>query len=237
VHRVSHVSRASLAAAAVSSAALAAVLAAVVAGTTATVDQRVVAGFRRYEGHTVVSLFKVISFLGGPLARTVVVAALVAVLLGRRRWWSAGFAVVAVAGTGLADEVLKWAVARPRPHAVIPVVQADGFSFPSGHASGSAALSIVVVVLFWLTTRRRLLTFAVAGLAAAFVVLVGLSRIALGVHYPTDVVGAYALAGAWLGGVYAVAHRRMADEVSPGIRTPTSHDQPGVSSNSSGVTT
>ena len=93
-------------------------------------------------------------------------------------------------------QVLKQAMARPRPSTVGDTVVA-GFSFPSGHSAGAM---MVFGLLAWLLCRRG--APAVQGLgalvAAAVIVCVGFSRVVLGVHYLSDVVGGFLWAGAWL---------------------------------------
>lgn len=127
-----------------------------------------------------------------------IIAALTAWLaLARRRPWdAAGFAVTALAGWA-AVGMVQVAVGRPRPAAAAspePLVLVEGLtSFPSGHAG--AALAIAVA--FGLAVRRSRLasTALVAGLVTA--VLVGLSRLYLGVHYPLDVLASFPVA--WAG--------------------------------------
>jgi undecaprenyl-diphosphatase len=106
---------------------------------------------------------------------------------------------VVLLGGMLFTETMKSAVARPRPpweHLVV----AGGFSFPSGHSLNSSAVYGLLALVAWRAGRlpapvRRLAAVAGLGLPLA----VGLSRIALGVHYPSDALGG------WLGGAALVA--------------------------------
>ena len=86
--------------------------------------------------------------------------------------------------------VVKMVVAEPRPPAVLAAVASDsGHGFPSGHVSVAAAMCVTVWFLTGRSgTARRLL---LGGLAAAFALLVGWSRVYLGVHYLPDVIGSY----------------------------------------------
>ena len=138
-----------------------------------------------------------VSDIGGPTPCRVLVA-LVAVVLwvrGARRLalWAAS---TMLAGAVL-DVGLKTLVDRTRPHLPNPFAHAPGASFPSGHAMTSAlAAGIVVLVLLPLLGRAgRVAAWTVAALA---VFAVGYSRVALGVHWVTDVVGAWLLAVALL---------------------------------------
>jgi membrane-associated phospholipid phosphatase len=124
---------------------------------------------------------------------------------GRRRLavWSA---VVATLG-GLLGLLLKTAVARLRPVLPDPVAVAGGYSFPSGHALNSALCCGILLVV--LTEGSRWLRPAM--LAAAVVVLgIGFDRVALGVHFVSDVVAGWFVAGAVVfGGLLAVGPWRL----------------------------
>ncbi|GIF01209.1 phosphatase PAP2 family protein [Paractinoplanes rishiriensis] len=113
-------------------------------------------------------------------------------LLVRRQPRLAVYAVVTSVGALILDPVLKLLVERLRPVVDVPVATAPGPSFPSGHALGSIVSYGVLLLIFLPTTPRRHRTFVVA-VVAVLVVLVGVSRVALGVHYVTDVLGA----GCW----------------------------------------
>jgi undecaprenyl-diphosphatase len=143
-----------------------------------------------------------------PNAFRVLIAA-VAVLLwvsGRRRLavWSA---VVAALG-GLLGLLMKIAVARVRPVLPDPVAVAGGYSFPSGHALNSALCCGILLVVLAETDSRWLRP---AVLAAAVVVLgVGFDRVALGVHFVSDVVAGWLVAGTVVfGGLLAVGPWRL----------------------------
>ena len=106
--------------------------------------------------------------------------------------------LLTLVGSGLAIEALKDVFERPRPVWDQPFALEESFSYPSGHSSGSTVgygMLTYCVGLRWKEWRRRL------GLGiglAAWVLLIGFSRIYLGVHYLSDVLAGYALGLAWL---------------------------------------
>jgi undecaprenyl-diphosphatase len=112
------------------------------------------------------------------------------------------FLLIVSIGGGLIDTVVKVLVSRPRPKFDDPIISALGQSFPSGHAMASLICygAVLLVVLPVITRRWR--PFAVAA-TVFWVVAIGFSRLALGVHYISDVLGGYVLGAAWLAGSVA----------------------------------
>ncbi|WP_334178094.1 phosphatase PAP2 family protein [Pseudoxanthomonas sp.] len=147
--------------------------------------------------------FVFISAIGYQWGVVPVDIALTAGLLIVRRWREATFAGVSFAGSALLNMATKQFFQRDRPTLWESIAPEHTFSFPSGHAMGSATLAMVVVLLCWPTRWRWL----AAILAIAFTLLVGVSRIYLGVHYPSDILGGWAAGIAWVSGVYLVLYR------------------------------
>lgn len=94
--------------------------------------------------------------------------------------------------------VAKHLVARARPVVDDALTLAPGYSFPSGHATNTAAAGLILTALVWPLLGRRG-RGVVVGLVSAAVVLTGLNRVVLGAHYPSDVVAGIALGGAMAG--------------------------------------
>ena len=137
------------------------------------------------------------TFLGGAILVPIGAAFVLAAALSRRVRLALIVAVVLVAAT-LFTDLFKDFVARPRPPGE-PLVSASGYSFPSGHAVNSTATYGLLAVIAW-RSRLPLAIRRVAVVGGVMLpLLVGLSRIALGVHYPTDVLGG------WLAGVTFIA--------------------------------
>lgn len=135
-----------------------------------------------------------LSFLGGPMLRTVLVAAVTLRLLRRGEKWMAMLLVAAVGGAGLVNTAIKKLVARTRPATSLD----SGYSFPSGHTTGTLTFVEIGAYLLWRSTGQRLpaLVLAVAGIPITG--LVGLSRIWLLAHHRGDVIGSYVLGTAWV---------------------------------------
>ena len=125
--------------------------------------------------------------VGSPVAVDVFTAVAVVVLLLRHRRREALYLLlVRVVALGV-ETALKNTLARPRPD-VHPLTTAAGFSFPSGHTTGTTALCVSLLVVLYPVLHRRGRAVAVVA-AVALSVAVAASRVLLGVHFPSDVIG------------------------------------------------
>ena len=141
--------------------------------------------------------FEVITFFGEPTT-IIGLAGLVGLALlssSRGRSFIAGF-VIALAGGGASGLALKYIVQRARPGGLLPAIAETGYSFPSGHAVGSMVFyGFIAFMLCRLYPRYAKVVVATATLV---ILIIGFSRLYLGVHFPSDVVAGYLLGGAWL---------------------------------------
>ena len=136
----------------------------------------------------------------GVLAVFGVVAALVFLTRGWRR--AAVLVLLTMAGAGLLDGLLKQAYGRARPSPLFEFYPLPhSYSFPSGHALFATCFFGGVAVLASHRLRHRAAEVAVWLVAVLAIVLIGVSRIYLGVHYPTDVLGGLAAGTVWVGTV------------------------------------
>lgn len=155
--------------------------------------------FHAHNTATGLRIFRTISFLGSPLVMTCL-ALLVAMILALRRSWFllAGWAA-AFGGAGVLDTLLKHIIRRPRPVYAANILQNYSFSFPSGHAMGSLVgygMLAYVLVSFWAEGLKSRVLVVLS--TCVLVLAIGLSRLYLGVHYFSDVVGGYAAGILWL---------------------------------------
>jgi membrane-associated phospholipid phosphatase len=154
------------------------------------------------------------TWLGSPPAMgALLVIGAIALWVVKRRTLLIGW-VAAFLGGGAIDQVLKFAVHRSRPLFGASFLHGHSYSFPSGHAMGSmigyGMLVWVIQQLRHPQRRWRLTMYVIAGL---LILAVGLSRLLLGVHYPSDVLGGWAAGAVWLAvcvtGVDIALHRQI----------------------------
>ncbi|MET7571765.1 phosphatase PAP2 family protein [Streptomyces sp. NPDC005492] len=137
-------------------------------------------------------------YVWDPLTLRTIVALLTVWLLFRRAWRLAAWSAVTATAGGLIGLLVKTVVERARPSLEDPVAHAPGFSFPSGHAM-TATTSFAILLLVLLPMVPRALRTPCWCVAVVSVLGVGFTRIALGVHWFSDVVGG------WLLGLAVVA--------------------------------
>lgn len=144
-----------------------------------------------------VRVFEVVTFFGEPT--TIIgfagVVGLALLYTPRGRAFVIGF-VTTLAGAAASGFALKDIVMRARPSGLIPAIHETGFSFPSGHATGSMAFYGFTAFLLCRWYPRY--TKAIVATTTVIVLAIGFSRLYLGAHFPSDIIGGYLLGGLWL---------------------------------------
>ena len=154
---------------------------------------------RLVAGHpALITVIKAVTYLGSNGVLWTVIAVAATVLALRRRWRLGVYLLVTGAGALVMDPVLKSLVGRLRPVVAHPIAHGTGNSFPSGHSLGSIVCYGAVLLVFLPAARGRWRR-AFVTVIVALVALIGVSRVLLGVHYVSDVVGGWALGITWLG--------------------------------------
>lgn len=126
-----------------------------------------------------------------------------AILLGKRRWVDALFWSLATGGSALLNLLAKQSFARARPDLWQSIAPETSFSFPSGHAMQTMAVAAALIVLLWPSAAR----WPLLVLGTTFTLLVGTSRVYLGVHFPSDVLGGWSASLAWVIGLSFLFYR------------------------------
>jgi undecaprenyl-diphosphatase len=138
-----------------------------------------------------------ITSLGGTAVLTLVTLATLGFLLMTRKRGAALLVAVSVVGGTLLSSLLKSGFDRPRPDLVPHGVDVSSLSFPSGHAMLSTVTYLTLAALLVQVQERRGVQIYVLAWAFALSLLIGASRIFLGVHWPTDVLAGWCVGAAW----------------------------------------
>ena len=173
-------------------------------------DQAIIDALRSPLIEDLLSPLRAITELGSTVAVIAVAAISFAFALAIGPWRHGLIAAITILLASIANGTLKVVIGRERPALLEPLIVERGFSFPSGHSAlGMVAYGLLAV----LVSRSRLPApwrTAIIVALGALVVLIGISRIWLGVHYPTDVI-----AGWVAGGVIVLAYAALTRRVSP----------------------
>jgi membrane-associated phospholipid phosphatase len=148
---------------------------------------RMLALTRPHSAGWTIELAQALTWLGSASVRSAYIFAAILVMAMRRHWRDVLLYVVVIAVTVFADTALKEVFGRARPTLVPWLDNPGNLSYPSGHSANSMVVMLLAALLL---SDRRLVVAAVA-----FAVAVGFSRVALGVHWPSDVVGGWLFGG------------------------------------------
>ena len=163
-------------------------------GTTKLFDQSVLLWLNQHSTMVLDHFFIAFTQLGGVLVVSAVSIGLLVYSLLKKRYAKSILIVLTIGGSALINIILKTYFVRARPDLWEQIVTETSFSFPSGHSVASMALALTIIILLWRSKWRA--ASIIAGIS--YVILIGVSRMYLGVHYPTDVLGGWLLSTAWV---------------------------------------
>lgn len=143
-------------------------------------------------------VYFVISYIGGQ-GSLIIGIVVGAVFILRRQWSNLTFWTITLVGGAILNPVLKNMVARPRPTFTDPFFVEMTYSFPSGHSMISLITFGMLAYFLWLAIPNRYARILIAFATTLLIILVGISRLTLGVHYFSDVIAGFAAGGIWLG--------------------------------------
>jgi undecaprenyl-diphosphatase len=185
----------------------------VVEGETGEIDTAILMVFRSPEDPTqpfgpgwLREFVRDISGLGSPGVLGLLVAATFIFLFLSKKRRTALFVLLATLGGGLVSILLKEGFGRPRPDLFPHSTLVYSTSFPSGHAMLSAVVYLTLGALIATLIPSRWLKIYVMAIAATLSILIGVSRVCLGVHWPSDVLAGWAAGAAWALGCWLVFH-------------------------------
>lgn len=152
-----------------------------------------------------------ITALGGTTVLTIAIVVTLGALAVERLWLTAGLVFAATVSGSLAVDLAKHVVARPRPDVVPHLVEVTSLSFPSGHSANSAIVYLTLATLLTQVIPNEALRRYVIGVAVVLVTAIGISRVYLGVHWPSDVLAGWSFGTLWALAWWSIgAHIRLA---------------------------
>lgn len=166
----------------------------VIEGSTLHLDQAVLLGIHQVHSPWLDALVASTTDIGGLIGVVILTLLAVGLLCLARKYRAVVQLLIGVGGAGLMNVLLKNMFERARPDLWQWLVHESSYSFPSGHAMASSALAMSVVLILWHTRWR----WGAVAAAALYTVYVGLTRLYLGVHYPSDIIGAWIISAAWV---------------------------------------
>lgn len=155
-----------------------------------------------HDSDVAITVLNAVSFLGKPIFLLFAVGLPGLWILRHGGRKLAVFLAVTCLGGGVVDTIVKVVVGRPRPEVDEPIIEAFGKSFPSGHSMQAMVCYGALLLVFLPLLHGRAKTAAVTG-TVLLVLAIGFSRLALGVHFISDVLGGYVLGAAWLAAAVA----------------------------------
>ena len=198
----------------------------VMEGSTSAFDRYVILAFRSAGNSSdpigppwVQEMARDITALGSVAVLAIILFAVVGYLFLSQKRTAAWLVLAAVVGGEAMNSLLKHGFARTRPDFVTASVRIFTASFPSGHAAMSAITYLTLAALLARTTPSRRLRLYFVTIGIVLTLFVGVSRVYLGVHYPTDVLAGWCVGAAWALGCWAImTPLQRAGEIGPSER-------------------
>ncbi|RAP73705.1 phosphatase PAP2 family protein [Paenibacillus montanisoli] len=161
-------------------------------------DEAIISAVQGQENDTLTAIAKVLSKIGSSsifIPAVLVIAIILFIVLKHRK--ELVLLLGGLLGSTLLNSLLKSIYHRARPD-IHRIVEQQGFSYPSGHSMSSFTFYFLITYLLWRHIPRRSWRIALLLFSAAMIIGIGLSRIYLGVHYPSDILAGYWVSACWV---------------------------------------
>ncbi len=172
-------------------------------------DSSVRQGLRQMQSPMWTSLFLAVTKLGSTMYLVIIGSAAGLVFLFLRWFRPVVLLILVMIGQAALHHGFKWLIARPRPPALISYREVESYSFPSGHAVAGLCLYGMIAWIVASSLENSAAKAGIAILAAVLIFLIGMSRVYIGIHYPTDVLAGFVGAMIWLAAVISIDRRAL----------------------------
>jgi len=173
-------------------------------GDTETFDEIIRDFAQEFAGETVTAVMNFVTVFGSTLFLSIVFLSIIIIFIRQKRNRAAVLLTTTMTGAIILNFVLKISFARARPVPFFETPLPDSYSFPSGHALFAACFYGALAWLLAARTTNRALQIGICSAAVLLILLIGLSRIYLGVHYPSDVIAGFSAAIVWVSTIILV---------------------------------
>ncbi|WP_416825381.1 phosphatase PAP2 family protein [Ectobacillus polymachus] len=162
-----------------------------------TFDLTIIGWIQSFISPRITIIMKGFTFMGSGVTIGTILTLILIFLIWKKKIWESVFLFLAAAGGLGFNVLLKWIFQRQRP-TIHPIIHETGYSFPSGHSMGSFVFYGMIAYLLYRHSKGRVQKVCSIVSMGLLILLIGISRIYLGVHYPSDVLAGFAAGGAWL---------------------------------------
>lgn len=157
------------------------------------------------------SLMKLFTWIGSGGAIVLILVLSIFIMVRNKKRWEALFLFIAISGGTVFNQLLKWIYKRERPE-IHRLIEETNYSFPSGHSMASFIFYGMLGYFLFLFVQTKWGKIGIITMTSILILIIGLSRVYLGVHYPSDVLAGFAAGGAWLTicliGLHIIVERR-----------------------------
>lgn len=163
------------------------------------IDYQISQFFYSWHDLRLTKIMTIITHLGDIVTQTTITVGTVVFLFALKKWRTAlWYGLTVLGGALLLNGAIKEFYARARPSEIEPLVEIGGYSFPSGHSMGAMIVYGGLLFLILRFIRSNALKIAVGSLIVLAILSIGVSRVYLAVHFPSDVIGGFSLGLSWL---------------------------------------
>ena len=173
-------------------------------------DLKIISCIQNLENEYLTVFYKMITIIADTYQSAVITILLVTFLYFKKHYREALFLVITMTTCGLAMPLLKNIFSRERPN-FYRLIEISGYSFPSGHTTSATTMYLTLAIIL-LSIMKKLNKYFVFSIAVLGIVIIGSSRIYLGVHYPTDVMAGICLGISIVSTVYCFYYSNSSEE-------------------------
>ena len=173
-------------------------------------DLKIISYIQSLENEYLTVFYKMITIIADTYQSAIITILLVTFLYFKKHYREALFLAITMTTCGLAMPLLKNIFRRERPN-FYRLIEISGYSFPSGHTTSATTMYLTLAIIL-LSIMKKLNKYFVFSIAVLGIVIIGSSRIYLGVHYPTDVMAGICLGISIVSTVYCLYYSNSSEE-------------------------